>query len=484
MRFLQQIVNSTACCFKQLSKEEKRICAIFGAMIFFVFIGALLLFPYISARAETNLIIDGSQQFQTIDGFGVNANVLSWNDGELKPAIDMLADGMGSTLWRVVLDQENWEAVNDNSDPNSFDWDYYDYVYSSRKFRNLWETIGYLNKKGISSGIILSLMGRVPDWMGGGKIDTAVEDEWVEMVTSLVYYARNTMRLSFSMLDPLNEPDADGFEGPQVDQFQYARLLNKLSKKLDAVGLGDIKLVGPSTADIGTGVNSYMREMMRDSLTMSKVDHFGFHSYAPSAGQAYKAIKSSAYTDRDFYMTEVSTMGDLLSQVAQGASGIAIWDGYDSVYIHAILKRQGSSPPNDAGNGPAPLAYDTRTGKYSPRKNYYENAQFFKYVPSGSVRIAASQSNGKVVITAFYHRQSGRVTIVGRNSGSNSVSYAGKLVNLPRISTLQFYRTSEIDPDANFQKENDIEVIDGTFSFVALPSSIFTLTGLVASSLP
>src|SRR5207249_3038677 len=39
-----------------------------------------------------SLTIDGAQVFQTIDGFGVNANSLSWNNGELKPAIDMLVD--------------------------------------------------------------------------------------------------------------------------------------------------------------------------------------------------------------------------------------------------------------------------------------------------------------------------------------------------------------------------------------------------------
>jgi hypothetical protein len=104
--------------------EKKKVLCNFRCNDLFVTIGALIFFIFFSARRH-KLIIDGSQQFQTIDGFGVNANALSWNDGELKPAIDMLADGMGSTLWRVVLDQGNWEAANDNSDPNSINWDYY-----------------------------------------------------------------------------------------------------------------------------------------------------------------------------------------------------------------------------------------------------------------------------------------------------------------------------------------------------------------------
>ena len=396
----------------------------------------------------------------------------------------MLADEMGSTLWRVVFDMEDWESTNDNSDPNVFNWDYYNGVYSNSKFQNLWGTIGYLNQKGISSGIMLSLMGRVPGWMdsvnhNGSKLDVAYEDEWVEMVASLLYYARNTMHLSFSQIDPLNETDWDGYEGPQIDQYQYARLLNKLSQKLDSIGLSDIKIVGPNTASINTGVTNYMPEMMRDSVVMSKVDHFGFHNYSAYADGADQAIKSSSYPDRNFYMTELSLPFDVLTMIPQGPSGFHVWDGYDSVYNHAIIRGSGSTPPNDAGNGPAPLAYDTTTGAYSPRKCYYQFEQIFKYIPSGSVRIAATQSNGNVVISAYYHQLSGRVTIIGGNSGSGTISYTGTLANLPGMSALQFYWTSNSDPSKNFFRDIDIAVTNGTFAFNAPSNSIFTLTGLV-----
>jgi hypothetical protein len=50
------------------------------------------------AGAGGSLIIDGSQAFQSIDGFGVNANSASWKNGELRPAIDMLVDQLGATI--------------------------------------------------------------------------------------------------------------------------------------------------------------------------------------------------------------------------------------------------------------------------------------------------------------------------------------------------------------------------------------------------
>jgi O-glycosyl hydrolase len=283
--------------------------AIFATNLFRLLIGALVFSFSLSAQAATNFTIDGAQKFQTMDGFGVNANSLSWKNGELKPAIDMLADQMGSNLWRVVFDMEDWESVNDNTDPSVSNWDYYNSLYANSKFQNLWGTLGYLNQKGISSGIALSFMGRVPNWMSssGNGINISVnnEDEWVEMIATLVYYARNTAHVSFSTLDPLNETDWNGYEGPQVDKGQYTRLLNKLSQKLDTLGLSDIKFLGPNTASVDTGVGSYMPQMMLDSIVMSKVDHFGFHNYEGSAGSAAEAINpsSSLFCEKSLFFT-------------------------------------------------------------------------------------------------------------------------------------------------------------------------------------
>lgn len=47
------------------------------------------------AHGETQLTVDGSQIFQTIDGFGVNANHRSWNNNELQPVLDALIDQGG-----------------------------------------------------------------------------------------------------------------------------------------------------------------------------------------------------------------------------------------------------------------------------------------------------------------------------------------------------------------------------------------------------
>ncbi len=57
---------------------------------------------------NANLTVDGSLMYQTIDGMGVNIDVGSWKNGEVKPALDLLINTNGSSLFRVVRDPMTW----------------------------------------------------------------------------------------------------------------------------------------------------------------------------------------------------------------------------------------------------------------------------------------------------------------------------------------------------------------------------------------
>ena len=76
---------------------------------------AVLLASSLDARAAwpaPNLTVDGSQRFQAITGMGVNINVNSWNNGQLKPALDLLVSPLGATntgpVLRVIRDPMSW----------------------------------------------------------------------------------------------------------------------------------------------------------------------------------------------------------------------------------------------------------------------------------------------------------------------------------------------------------------------------------------
>src|SRR5579862_3444821 len=75
--------------------------------------------------AGASVTIDASQTFQTIDGFGVNANHRAWNGDDLKPVLDQLVDNAGMTVFRVIYDNSDWDTNSNNSDPDVMNWDYY-----------------------------------------------------------------------------------------------------------------------------------------------------------------------------------------------------------------------------------------------------------------------------------------------------------------------------------------------------------------------
>ena len=102
-------------------------------------------------RAAT-VTVDGSQAYQVMEGFGVNANYYAWSGNELQPVIDALIDGAGMTLCRVIFNN-GWEATNDNADPNVMNWSYYNTLYSGPEFQKLWGLLDYLSRKGVTDGV-------------------------------------------------------------------------------------------------------------------------------------------------------------------------------------------------------------------------------------------------------------------------------------------------------------------------------------------
>ena len=146
---------------------------------------SVVLLGLVEWAGAATVTIEGAQTYQVIEGFGVNANHRSWNNNELQPVLDALIDEGGMTLFRVVLDKTDWEATNDNSDPDVMNWDYYNQVYSSTDFQRMWDMVAYLNQRGITNGLMFNFQGEGPSWMGGSTLTAGDEDEWAEMVASL-----------------------------------------------------------------------------------------------------------------------------------------------------------------------------------------------------------------------------------------------------------------------------------------------------------
>ncbi len=444
-----------------------------------------------------NVTIDGSQVFQTIEGFGVNVNHRSWTNNELQPVLDAFIDEAGMTLFRVIWDNTDWEGTNDNADPNVMNWAYYNQVYSAPEFQQLWGIMGYLNQRGITNGVMVNFQGPGPVWMGGTNyLIAGYENEWAEMIASLFIYARNTQHLQFSLIAPDNEPDCYmgiyGSEGVRMTFYQYPTALHCLAQQLDNHGMSDVRFVAPD-AQSGSG---YLWQMMNDPVVMAKMAHVGIHSYfggGDGSAGVQQILKDPPFNGMTFWMTEFNvwctacewsgtntyswddcrdTASYLLAHLTNGASGGIVWEGYDSYY--RILNNW-SCWGLFAANGQFAVPKI-----YTPRKNFYTVAQITKFVRPGAHRIAVIGSPGTIQLLAFYHPDTGQLTLTGVNSASSPVNLSVALTSLPAVSMLGLYYT---DIATNLAYGATCRVTNSTFAVTLPAKCVFTLVGQDSSKI-
>ena len=447
---------------------------------------AVLVFQTVGAGTVT---FDGGVTYQTIDGFGANINHRSWNNDDLKPVIDGLVDQAGMTLFRVIYDKTDWEATNENVSPYVMNWDYYSQVYSSAEFQKMWGLVGYLNQKGISNGVMFNFQGNGPAWLGSPALNTGMEPEWAQMVASLLIYARQTNQLQFGLVGPDNEMDQT-VQGINMTATQYVTALHDLSQLLDTNGLSDLGFVGPDLAGGGT---TCMPQMMADPVVMSKVAHFGVHSYQDGGGNSagvYSYIQGSAYPDRTFWVTEFNvactpcdngqfgtydwsyckgTAEYLMQHLLNNASAGMVWEGYDSQYNYY-------NPLEWSFWGLFGVDDTNAVDKtYTARKNFYTLAQISKWVRPGAQRIGVSGSVASLSpLLAFEHAGLGQITIVGINTSGSAATLSGALASLPTVPYLELYYTSAT---TNLADGGSVAVNDGAFSATIPADCVFTLTG-------
>jgi O-glycosyl hydrolase len=323
--------------------------------------------------------------------------------------------------------------------------------------------------------------------MGGASLDNGYEDEWAEMVASLVIYARTNRHLQFTLLAPNNEPNITG-EGIHVRSAeQYVTSLHLLAQLLDANGMSDVRFVAP---DLSGGQTDFFSEIMPDPLVISKMAHFGIHSYSGDGNGSqgvYDFIVRAGYPDRTVWVTEynvwcsdceagiqgtndwdyaLGTAQYLAGHLDNDVSAALVWEGYDSYYPHhANWSFWGLLAVDDINAVPK---------TWSPRHDFYTLAQFSKFVRPGARRIDVTWGSGLTTLQGFFHDASGQLALVGFNSAASSVTLTGTLTNLPALGSLDLYYTTRSN---NLTYGITAVVTNNQFAVEVPPDSVFTLTG-------
>lgn len=466
-----------------------------------LFVICVAIFGFANPMPGQNTTVDGAVKYQTIHGLGVNINPQSWNVNPeaVKKVLDSLVTGLGCTSFRLMFDDCDWEAANDNNDPHSYKWAYYDSVYSAPRFTCVWNTIEYLNSKGITD-ITLSPDGAAPVWMAGGTaknwmagtiLNKGAEAEYAEMMSSMVYYGimRRSPAIHFSLLSPINETTCDGGEGVVMMPDQLATVFSEIATHFIKDKINAVTLIGPDDCD---GWATNVHAMITNKIAMSKIKYFGGHSYGDNTSVSkglIDLVKQSAYPDRGVIMTEANTpcegcdggsyskeygfnyyagpaYKDILQHLNAGVNGIQLWEGYDSRYHHPNRSLTWSMWGIFAVN-------DTlHADVYTHRAHYYTFKQLYNFVKPGSQRIAVSTKLTKMTVSSFTNSLKGTFFITGKNDNNTAQQLEGLLKNLPKTSTLKYYYT---DASHQFSRGADVTVTNQRFSKLLPAFCVFTL---------
>jgi hypothetical protein len=458
----------------------------------------------VAPSAPPNLTIDAAVIYQTMNGVGSNVNSWSWKDGELIPALDILVDTLGHNIFRVVHDRMEWAGTGStrpaatltnlyNLDPATLVS-----IYEVPDMQDVWETIEYLNSKGVPADqIIVNFQGWTAPWMGGSGTygvasfitnDPVIHQDVATMIASMVYYGHHrrdvsgtNQNLAFGYIAPFNEIDYDGIEGPEMDPTQLNTIFENIITTLNAMGDTTTKLVGPETAGNPDSYTIAFSEAVRARMT-----HFSWHWYS---GNPASLPTSRGGINAD-WLTETSVwcdgcdhnvpptqsewsfgsgIGDmLLGTIANGFTAVLTWEAFDTYYYnHDSYHVWGHIGCTQTGSGCT--TSDAYPRVYSTRGRAWPEATIAKAVRPGMVRRGSTTTLPNFTALAFYDTSMGDFSIVGHNKGISEITINGELQNLPVMSSLALYESNAY---LNMQRMDDVVVVGNLFT-ATIPADTF-----------
>ena len=436
--------------------------------------------------------VDATRTFQTIDGFGVNINSRYW-DKHLLPAMDLLLNDLGATLYRVdIWGKSNWlDPDGSIGRTAALSPEHQSKILDGPVFRRGWGMMRWLNERGIRP--YLTASGIVPPWMLGPDGKTLADFEaFADMMSTMLDWAKRKERLDFTLFGPLNETDYGDPEGPTAGPADYVKACEALDAALTARGLDDIKLV---VAEQGAFNDEYLAPLVASPALHERLAVFALHDYRDIPESLYREVtqvaKQSAHADKPIWMTEFGDLEQsgerewyvawvmasrLFDQLEAGFNAALAWDAYDNYHDH---------------NEYWTIYGLLRTGLYvyTPKKRYYAMKQVFRFVRPGFQRIAVTCDDPNLRLLAFTNADRDRVVVAGINAGAIparlSVSLVGFADNVAE-GRVACYRTSETD---NCALTDHAPATARNWPFRGIdacvpPASIFTLTNAGTDPLP
>jgi glucuronoarabinoxylan endo-1,4-beta-xylanase len=454
------------------------------AIIITVIVGATIAVFLLNTANPPTVTVDGSIRYQKIDGFGGSG---AYYEGLLRNlqepkrtgAANLLFSDLGTSIYRLRA----WtkiESVNDDNDPNHFNWATFNFDTDEDQ---VWNAIQAKNR-GVNK--FLASVWSPPGWMkdtgnetNGGSLLPSMYSEFAEWLAAYVIGYQKYHNITIGWISIQNEPD---FATPLWETCTYTPaqmrdVIKVVGAKFSAEGIST-KIVIPETSG-SSKAPGYISTIMSDPEAAQYVEVFANHLYdivdffSPDAGiSSLQAVaRYGTQYDKPIWQTEysISSYPDVAAQAGTFREALFI-----AQHIHNVLTFENASAYLvwelfwHSGTGLISISPDGTNYAVTPK--FYAAKQYFKFISSGLRRIGAVANNPNILASAYMNETNGKVTIVAINKGQNSITTTFSLRNAVTASFKQ-YRTSISE---NCAYIGEIAVSNNSFNASLPPESITT----------
>ena len=319
---------------------------------------------------------------------------------------------------------------------------------------------------------------------GSNNLRTDYYDDFADYLTEVVKHFRDNWGITFRTLEPMNEPMIGwsvngGQEGCHIDVSLQDDLIREVKSKLDAKGLTGTKISAPDETSIDQTLSSWNSY---DATTKSYVFQINTHVYSGSRRAELHAAAEAG--GKKLWDSECDGSGapapfdqwphnhndivpglDIANRILLDLRDLKVhgwifWQAVESEQAQVSLNKNWGLIHADFNGG----------NRYYITKKYYSLRQFSGFIRPFSKMIDINNNDAVACLSP----ERTRLIIVQRNASTAAVSYDYRLSNFQGLgSTASVWRTSATE---NFNKVNDLSVINGTLAATSPAQSITTYT--------
>jgi len=468
---------------------------------------AALLLSVAAAPALTraaDVTVDGSKQYQTMEGFGTC--LVAWvgdmrelyRDPEFQ---EIYVNEIGANMLRVNM----WGPVHDKpvEDPEDLRYQNFDTMANGGRAQ-IFVEFGQAMRKLDPDAKIIGTVWSPPAWMKMNNSITGPESPsirasgytrgdrtavnrvdpkyFAHFVQWMIEYMKwhKANGVEFYAVSVGNEVQfSQSFESCVWSGEDYATVVGMLGEAMEEQGFGDVKIFGPETMTshfYQGGTPQYFEAIMANPKAKQHFDVAATHGYEDGFEAEIRASSSArlwefvSQWDLPLWMTEGGTGGHDWPTPLHDGIAAAIHNSLVAGHVSAFVPWQITGGGESTHNI---MVMQEKTPKT------YAAMHYFKFIRPGAVRIDADPAFGDVKASAYVHPTDGRLTIVLINPTDQAQPVNLAIDNVAGIDSMAVYRTKA---DESLAELDALDVSNGRASLEMPAESIVTLHGAVAGA--